>query len=75
MSQIRLVALDLDGTLRGPEHTVSAAMAGAPPDVAAAARYTTASNASDGVARALQHFVLGGPGQQRGGPPAGPPGR
>lgn len=37
---------------------VSVAMAGAPPEVARAARYTTASNASDGVARALEQFVF-----------------
>jgi Cof subfamily protein (haloacid dehalogenase superfamily) len=49
------------------ESGVSVAMAGALPEVAAAARYTTASNRSDGVARALQRFVLGGRGQQRAG--------
>lgn len=37
---------------------VSVAMAGAPADVAGAARYTTASNSDDGVALALRRFVL-----------------
>jgi hydroxymethylpyrimidine pyrophosphatase-like HAD family hydrolase len=38
---------------------ISVAMAGAPAEVAAAARYRTASNAEDGVALALRRFALG----------------